>query len=115
MTTAMTTIKEWEDRYLELVGRVEEPIVEYTGRIAESVAEYVPERPDWELLDRMPTMTEFIENQLKFRKRVVDEQAKFVRRMMKAAHPALVKLENAPVKPAAKAAPKARARTARAA
>lgn len=96
MTAAMTTLKEWEDRYIDLMGRVEEPIVEYTGRVAESVAEYVPERPEWELLEKVPTMTELVDNGLKFRKRVVDEQAKFVRKLMKAAHPALVKLEKAP-------------------
>ena len=105
MTTAMTTLKEWQDRYIDLMGRVEEPIVEYTGRIAESVAEYVPERPDWELLERVPTMTELVESGLKFRRRVVDQQAAFVRKMMKAAHPALVKLEKAPAKTAAKARP----------
>ena len=113
MTTAITTLKEWQDRYLDLMGRVEEPIVEFTGRMAESVAEYVPERPDWELLDKVPTMTELVENGLKFRRRVVDHQAAFVRKVMKAAHPALVKLEKAPAKPAkmartTKTAPKVR-------
>jgi hypothetical protein len=50
-------------------------------------------------------MTELVESGLKFRRRVVDPQAAFVRKMMKAAHPALVKLEKAPAKTAAKARP----------
>ncbi len=87
MTTAMTTMKELQDKYLTLMTRVEEPVVKYAGKAAESVAEYVPELPHWSFLDQVPTMTEVVEAQLKFRKRVVDEQAAFVRKMMKAMHP----------------------------
>jgi len=106
MTTAMTTVKKWQDEYMKLVARVEEPVVRYTGRAVEAVAEYVPERPEWAFLDQVPTLTEVVDNQLKFRKRVVDEQAAFVRKMMKAMHPALMKLETKPApKAAAKAAP----------
>lgn len=113
MTPVMTTLKEWEDRYLDVMSKVEEPVVEYTGRIAETVAEYMPDRPDWEFLDRVPTMTELVDNQLKFRKRVVDEQAAFVRRMMKAAHPALVKIDKkAPVAAAKATKPARKARAA---
>ena len=112
MTAAMTTVKKWQDGYMTIVARVEEPVVRYTGRAAEAVAPYVPERPGWAFLDQVPTMTEFVDNQLKFRKRVVDEQAAFVRKVMKAMHPALVKLETrAPVTrraPAAKPAPERR-------
>lgn len=109
MTAAMTTLKEWQDRYMKLVARVERPVVEYTGRAAEAVAEYVPQRPDWAFFDRVPTMTDFVDNQLNFRKRMVDDQAAFVRKLIKAAHPALVKLEaKAPAK-ATKAAPERRA------
>jgi hypothetical protein len=92
MTTVMTNIKKWQDGYLTGMTRLEEPIVRFTGRAAASVAEYVPERPQWAFLDEVPTMTEFVESQLKFRRRVVDHQAAFVRKMMKAMHPALLRL-----------------------
>lgn len=108
MTTAMTTVKKWQDGYMKFVARVEEPVVRYTGRAVEAVVEYVPERPDWAFLDQVPTLTEVVDNQLKFRKRVVDEQAAFVRKMMKTMHPVLVKLETkapAAKAPAAKPAP----------
>ena len=112
MTAAMTTVKKWEDKYMTIVARVEEPVVRYTGRAAEAVAPYVPARPGWEFLDQVPTLTELVDNQLRFRKRVVDEQAAFVRKVMKAMHPALVKLETkAPVvrrASAAKSAPERR-------
>ena len=93
MSTMLTTMKEWQERYLKTVARVEEPVVRFTGKAAESVVRYVPERPDWAFLDSLPTMTEFVENQLKFRKQIVDEQAAFARKLIKAMHPALVKLE----------------------
>jgi hypothetical protein len=94
--TAMTTIKTWQDSYLRLVARVEEPVVELTARASEAIAEYLPERPRWTFLEDAPTITELVDNQLKFRRRIVDEQAAFVRKMMKAMHPALTKLETKP-------------------
>ena len=98
MTTVMTNIKKWQDGYLTGMARLEEPIVRLTGRAAESVVEYVPERPQWSFLDQVPTLTEVVDSQLKFRRRVVDHQAAFVRKMMKAMHPALLRLETkAPV------------------
>jgi hypothetical protein len=99
MTAAMTTLTEWQDKYISFVTRVQEPVVEYTGRFADRVAPYVPERPDWSFLDRVPTMTDVVDNQLKFRKRMVDEQAAFVRKMMRAMRPALVKVETKPMTP----------------
>lgn len=110
MTAAMTTVKRWQDDYMKFAARIEEPAVRYTGRVAEAVAEYVPERPDWAFLDQVPTLTEFVDVQLKFRKRLVDEQAVFIRKMMKAMHPALVKLETKHTAKAAapKAAPERR-------
>ena len=86
-------MKSWQDEYLRLMTRWEEPVVRFTGKAAESAAEYVPERPSWAFLDEVPGITEFVDNQLKFRRRVVDEQAAFVRKMMKAMHPVLVRLE----------------------
>ena len=100
MTTVMTTMTKLQDDYLAMMARVEEPIVKFTGRAAESVAGYVPERPNWAFLDQVPTLTELVDSQLKFRRRVVDEQAAFVRKLMKSMRPALSRLE--PKAPAAK-------------
>ena len=93
MTTVMTNIKKWQDSYLTGMARLEEPIVRFTGKAAGAVAEYVPERPQWAFLDGVPTLTEFVDSQLRFRRRIVDQQAAFVRKLMKAMHPALLPLE----------------------
>ena len=87
MTTAMTTTKKWQDQYLSMIARAEEPVVRFAGRAAEAIVEYVPERPQWAFLDQVPTMTELVDSQLKFRTRVVDEQAAFVRKLMKVTSP----------------------------
>ena len=105
MTTAMTTMKKWQDQYLTLFARIEEPVVTFTGLVAGSVAEYVPELPNWAFLEQVPTMTEFVDSQLKFRKQVVDEQAAFVRKMVKAVHPLMKSEPQAPVAKRAAAKP----------
>lgn len=112
----MTTIKKWEDEYFTLAKKVEEPVVRYTGRMAETAAQYVPERPGF--MAEMPTMHQLVDNSLKFRGRMVDEQATFVRRVLYAMRPMTTKFEATkpapkPVsklatKPAPKVASKAR-------
>lgn len=100
VSAVMEKMKDWQDGYFKLVAKVEEPVLKYTEKAADAVSEYVPERPDWEFLEDVPTFSEFVDSQLKFRKRLVDEQAAFVRKMMKAMHPALVKMETkAPATP----------------
>ena len=105
MTTAMTTMKKWQDQYLTLMARIEEPVVMFTGKAAGSVAEYVPEFPHLAFLEQVPTLTEFVDSQLKFRKQVVDEQAAFVRKMVKAVHPLMKAELQAPVAKRAAAKP----------
>lgn len=87
----MTTLKKWQDDSLVLMQRIEQPMVRYAGKVAEPMARYMPERPRF--MAAMPTVREFVDNQLKFRRRVVDEQTAFVHKMMKAMDPLLVKLD----------------------
>jgi len=85
-----------QDEYFDLVKRLEEPVVRTTARVAPRLAEFVPERP--RRLAQMPTVTEFVDRGLTFRKRVVDEQARFARAMLKAMNPMLAKFEGKPMK-----------------
>ena len=93
MSTVMTSLKQFEDELMKSVERVEKPVLRYLGETAESVAKYVPERPEWAFLEKVPSVKELVEFQLKFTKRVVDHQATFVRKAMKAMDPALVRIE----------------------
>ncbi|MEP7113425.1 MAG: hypothetical protein ABI862_09190 [Ilumatobacteraceae bacterium] len=107
MTTAMTTMKKWQDEYLATMIRVEEPVLKVTGKAVEAVGQYVPAMPHWAFLDQVPTMTEIVDSQLKFNQRVVAEQTAFVRKLMKTMTPA-----KASPAPRAKAAPVRRVRAA---
>lgn len=95
MSTMMTTVKKWQDGYVGTVKRVEEPVVKFSGRMAEAMVRFVPERPAF--MTGMPKVAEVVDSQLKFRKRMVDEQAAFARKMVKAWHPVLAKFESTPV------------------
>ncbi len=102
----MSTMKEWQDDYFTMVKKVEEPVLKFAGERAETFARFVPERPSF--MAQVPTTAEFVDYQLKFRKRFVDEQAAFARKMMKAMDPMLAKVDSvpghvvsAPAKPAA--------------
>ena len=91
MTTMMTTMKEWQDRSLDLMKKVEEPMVRFTGEMADAIARFVPERPRF--LSPLPRTTEVIDSGLKFEKRFVDEQMHFVRSMMHAMEPVTMRLD----------------------
>jgi hypothetical protein len=71
--------------------------------MADTVAHYVPERPTF--MAELPTMNQLVDNGLKFRTRMIDQQATFVRQLMKAMHPMTMRFDA--VKPAPKATPKA--------
>ena len=90
-TTTMTTLKKIQDEYFTLATRVEEPLVRFTGEMADSMARFVPERPTF--MAKLPTVAELVANQLKFRRRFVDEQLMFVRKMMKAMDPMVTRLD----------------------
>ena len=56
-----------------------------------NLARYLPERPQF--MAQMPAVREVVSEQLTFRRRLVDEQAAFVRKMMKAMEPVLAKVD----------------------
>ena len=106
MSTALTTMKKWQDGYLSLITTVEEPVVKFAGKAAEAVGRYVPERPQWAIFEQVPSVTELVDSQLTFRKRVVEEQTEFVGKVLKAISPVTKAEPKAPAaKPAAKKAP----------
>jgi cation diffusion facilitator CzcD-associated flavoprotein CzcO len=87
----MLTLKKWEDQYFTFTKKVQEPVVRYTGKMADAVAPYAVQRPA--MMAEMPTMHEVVDFSLKFRKHLVDEQATFVRHVMKAMDPVTKKVD----------------------
>lgn len=87
----MTTMTKWQDEYFTMVKRIEEPVLRVAGEVAERVARFVPERPTF--MTSVPTVTSVVDNQLKFRRRMVDEQAMFVHKMLKVMKPVVARID----------------------
>lgn len=100
MTTMMDRVEEMEDRYLDQVKHYEEPVLRFAGDWSERLARFVPERPSF--LADLPMVTDFVESQLKFQKRLVDEQARFTRKMLKAMDPVVARVDAVPAPETAK-------------
>lgn len=95
--TAAHAARTWQDEYFRFVKRIEAPVLRTTTRMAERFAEIVPTRPA--LLAPMPkahAVRDVMDTGFTFRKRVVEEQTMFARRMMKAIEPMLVSLDTVP-------------------
>jgi hypothetical protein len=106
--TIMQTMQEWEEEFIDVVKRVEDPLVRFGGDMAEFLADYTPEQPEWPFASQLPSVSELVDFQIEFAHRLVDTQATFAREMVKAWKPVLAKLEPtaAPVRKA-RPAPKA--------
>ncbi len=90
-TPAPPPVRAWLSLSLTCVKRMEAPVVRTTARMATRFAEYVPERPAF--LGSMPKVHELVDTGITFRKRVVDEQTRFARQMVKAMDPMLVRVD----------------------
>jgi len=91
MTTLMTTVRQWQEKFIDLVDRAEKPLVKAAGTVSQSVSGYVPERPGF--MAQVPTMKAVVENQIEFTTKFVDRQAKFARHLVKAMEPATLKTD----------------------
>ncbi len=109
--TRETHGRTWQDEYFTFVKRIEAPVLRTTTQIATRFAELVPGRPAF--LAPMPkahAMRDVMDTGFTFRKRMVEEQTMFARRMMKAIEPMLTTLDRVdtvPAKPPMKAPTKA--------
>ncbi len=110
MTTMMDTLEKLEDRAFDQVKQAEEPMLRFARESSDAIARLVPPRPSF--MADMPKMAEVVESQLKFQKRLVDEQMRFTRKLMKAMDPLVMKIDAEPTRitvqrePVVKAAPK---------
>ena len=106
MSTMLDTVERFENRAFDQVKQAEEPMLRFAQETSDAVARFVPDRPNF--MADMPKFTEVVESQLKFRKRVVDEQLRFARKMMKAMDPLVKKLDAEPEQVVAKPTPVAK-------
>ncbi|MCX6520332.1 MAG: hypothetical protein NTZ21_06690 [Actinobacteria bacterium] len=84
----------WQDEYFTFVKRIEAPVLRTTTQLATRFADLVPGRPAF--LAPMPkahAVRDVMDTGFTFRKRMVEEQTMFARRMMKAIEPMLTTLD----------------------
>ena len=104
MTTAtIERLSEVQDRVLEFVESVQEPIVSSMKNVVEFVDERLPELPELPYASDIPTTREFLTNQFAFADKMLKQNKKFSLAMSDAAKPLEVQLHRTPKAPAPKA------------
>jgi hypothetical protein len=93
MTKVMTAVTDYENKALQTLNRVQDEILTY---LKQAVA-YVDERtsavelpfevPELTVLDELPTLSELVDTQFAFSKKVLANQEKFAKNVVKAVKP----------------------------
>jgi len=107
MSTAITKLSEIQEKALEVIEQVQEPVVGAVKTAAEKASEVVPELPTFPFGEGFPTPTEILANQYEFVLKVLEQQKKFADALIDAVAPVSTKLVVVPeAKPARKASAK---------
>ena len=109
MSKVITTVTEYEDKVLEAMTKVQQQVLDYVkqavdfvdGRVSD--VELPFELPKLEILDEVPTLSEVVDTQFAFSKKLLANQEKFAKNVVKAVKP----LTREAAKPKAKTTTKA--------
>jgi len=88
-TAVMTTVTEYEEKVLELLTKVQDEVLTYVKQAVELLDERLPELelPEVPVLDKVPTLEEIVNTQFAFSKKVLANQEKFAKNVVKAVKP----------------------------
>ncbi|MFP5320901.1 MAG: hypothetical protein ACLGIC_03540 [Acidimicrobiia bacterium] len=88
-TTIMTTVTEYEEKALELLAKVQDEVLTYVKQAVELIDERLPELelPEVAVLEQVPTLEEIVNTQFAFSKKVLANQEKFAKNVVKAVKP----------------------------
>lgn len=89
MTTIMSTVTEYEEKALELLVKAQDEILGYVKQAVALLDERLPEyeRPEVALLDEVPTLEELVTTQFAFSKKLLTNQERFAKNVVKAVKP----------------------------
>ena len=108
MSKVIDTVTEYENKALELLAKVQDEVLTYVKQAVEFVDGRVSDielpfdLPEVELLDELPTLSEIVDTQFAFSKKLLANQEKFAKNVVKAVKP----LTRETTAPKAKAATK---------
>jgi hypothetical protein len=103
MSVATEKITEIQDQVLDLVARIQEPVVNGLQTVSTKVSDRLPEVRIPGLGDTVPTAEELVKARFDFGQKVLDNQKQFATAVLKATKPVRSKFV---ASPAAKPAPK---------
>jgi hypothetical protein len=88
-TPIMTTVTEYEQKALELLVKVQDEVLTYVKQAVELIDDRLPEveLPEIAVLDQVPTLEELVNTQFAFSKKVLANQEKFAKNVVKAVKP----------------------------
>ena len=88
-TTIMTTVTTYEDKALELIVKVQDEVLGYVKQAVQLLDERLPEveLPEIAVLDQVPTLEEVVTTQFAFSKKLLTNQEKFAKNVVKAVKP----------------------------
>ncbi|HSP03477.1 MAG TPA: hypothetical protein VLR27_08255 [Acidimicrobiales bacterium] len=89
MSTIMTTVTTYEDKALELIVKVQDEVLGYVKQAVQILDDRLPEveLPEIAVLDQVPTLEEVVTTQFAFSKKLLTNQEKFAKNVVKAVKP----------------------------
>ena len=89
MSTIMTTVTTYEDKALELIVKVQDEVLGYVKQAVHILDDRLPEveLPEIAVLDQVPTLEEVVTTQFAFSKKLLTNQEKFAKNVVKAVKP----------------------------
>ena len=91
-TTAIAKLTEVQDKVLETIDQVQEPIVSTVRDAAAKAESRMPELPALPFADKLPPADELVANQFAFAAKLLEQQKSFVEALLDAARPVSEKL-----------------------
>jgi hypothetical protein len=93
MSKVITTVTEYENKALEVIVKVQDEVLGYVKQVVEFVDGRIPEvdlpfeLPELTVLDEVPTISEVVDTQFAFSKKLLANQEKFAKNVVKAVKP----------------------------
>jgi len=88
MPTILDTVTQAEDKVLETIGSVQEPVVEYVKKAVDYVNGVLPEdRPTLPFADQLPSAAEIVDTQFAFATKLLKAQHDFAKAIVEATAP----------------------------
>lgn len=89
MSTLLTTVTDYEDKALELISKLQDELLGYVAQAVTVLDERLPDfdLPEIKALEQLPTLSEIVDTQFAFSKKVLANQEKFAKRFVKTVKP----------------------------